>query len=205
MTTADNEVYFEKEKLNSNPINEFLHWFEQAQSRDPKTADNVILATCFKNRPSARTLLIKKVDAKGFRFFTNYLSRKGRELLKNPYGAMVFNWKSIDLQVRIEGPISKLSRKESEEYFHSRPRGSQIGAWASPQSVTVPSRHFLLDRVQELEKKYEGAPIPLPPFWGGFILKPTYFEFMFSRDFRLHDRFSYVKKGSQWKIERLGP
>lgn len=198
------DVYFEKENLNSNPIKEFLHWFEQAHTRDPKTADNVILATSFKNRPSARTLLIKKVDDKGLRFYTNYLSRKGREISKNPHGAMVFNWKSIDLQVRVEGSISKLSRKESENYFHSRPIGSQIGAWASPQSVTVPSREFLLDRVVELEKKYDSE-VPLPPFWGGYILKPIYFEFMFARDFRLHDRFSYQKKGSQWKIERLGP
>lgn len=198
------DVYFEKENLNSNPINEFLHWFEQANIKEPRAADNFTLATCFKNKPSARTLLIKKVDAKGFRFFTNYLSRKGREISKNPHGAMVFNWKSVDLQVRIEGQISKLSRKESEDYFHSRPHGSQIGAWASPQSVVVPSRHFLLDRVSELEKKY-GSEVPIPPFWGGYILKPTYFEFMFSRDFRLHDRFSYQKKGSVWKLERLGP
>lgn len=200
-----NEVYFEKETLDPNPIGEYLKCFASANEKDPKTADNFVLATCYKNRPSARTLLIKKVDNKGFRFYTNFLSRKGRELVKNPYGAMVFNWKNIETQVRIEGTISKLSKPESEAYFHSRPHGSQIGAWASPQSVIVPSRSFLLDRVKELEKKYSGLEVPLPPFWGGFILKPTYFEFMFSRDFRLHDRFSYQKKGSKWKIERLGP
>lgn len=200
-----NEIYFEKENLDPNPIEEYLRCFKLANEKDPKTADNFTLATCFKNRPSARTLLIKKVDSKGFRFFTNYLSRKGRELVKNPYGAMVFNWHSIDIQVRIEGTISKLSKQESAAYFHSRAHGSQIGAWASPQSVMVPSRKFLLDRVTELEKKYSGLEVPPPPFWGGFILKPTYFEFMFLRDFRLHDRFSYQKKGPKWKIERLGP
>lgn len=199
------EVYFEKENLDPNPIEEYLRCFKLANAKDPKTADNFTLATCYKNRPSARTLLIKKVDSKGFRFFTNYLSRKGRELVKNPHAAMVFNWHSINIQIRIEGAISKLSKQESEAYFHTRPHGSQIGAWASPQSVMVPSRKFLLDRVSELEKKYSGLEVPLPPFWGGFILKPTYFEFMFLRDFRLHDRFSYQKKGSKWKIERLGP
>ncbi|OQW50434.1 MAG: hypothetical protein A4S09_01175 [Proteobacteria bacterium SG_bin7] len=199
------EVYFEKENLSPNPFEEYLRCFSLAKEKDPKAADNVILATCYKNRPSARTLLIKKVDNKGFRFFTNYLSRKGRELVKNPYAAMVFNWPTVDIQVRVEGTISKLSKTESESYFHSRLRGSQIGAWASPQSVVVPSRSFLLDRVKELEKKYSGLDVPLPPYWGGFILKPNYFEFMFLRDFRLHDRFYYQKKGSKWKIERLGP
>jgi pyridoxamine 5'-phosphate oxidase len=198
-------TYLEKENLDPNPIGEFKRCFHLANEKDPKTADNFTLATCFKNRPSARTLLIKKVDDKGFRFFTNYLSRKGRELVKNPYGAMVFNWKTIDVQVRIEGTVAKLNKKESELYFHSRPHGSQIGAWASPQSVIVPDRNFLLNRVTDLEKKYADKEVPLPPFWGGFILKPTYFEFMFARDFRLHDRFSYEKKGSKWKIERLGP
>ncbi len=201
MTTT----HLEKDNLDKNPIIEFLKWFEIARKDDLITADNVILATSYRNRPSARTLLLKGVDQKGFRFYTNYGSRKSHELVKNPFAAMVFNWKNIEVQVRIEGKVAKLSKAESAAYFHSRPRESQLASMASPQSEKVPSRQFLMDRMMLLEKQYAGKEIPLPKFWGGFILKPDYFEFMFAREFRLHDRFSYQKKGSKWLIERLGP
>lgn len=199
------QAFIEKSSLNKNPLLEFKKRFAQATKSDPQSADHMILATCYKKKPSARTLLLKGVDKVGFRFFTNYTSRKAFELKASPNGALVFNWKSVELQIRVEGKISKLSRTESAKYFSSRPRGSQIASWISPQSKVVPSRDFLLKRAKEFENLYQDKEIPLPPFWGGFILKPTYFEFMFMRNFRLHDRFSYTKKSSRWKIERLGP
>jgi pyridoxamine 5'-phosphate oxidase len=156
-------------------------------------------------RPSSRTVLLKGVDDRGFVFFTNYDSRKGRELAGNPNAALTFFWSELERQVCVAGPVTKLPTAESEAYFKSRPRGSQLGAWASNQSEVIPDRAVLEARWQELEKKYPGE-IPLPPNWGGFVLKPERIEFWQGRPSRLHDRFRYSRQADgTWIVERLSP
>jgi pyridoxamine 5'-phosphate oxidase len=156
-------------------------------------------------RPSTRTVLLKTVDARGFIFFTNYDSRKGRELAENPDAALTFFWPDLERQVCVAGTVTKLPAAESENYFKTRPRGSRIGAWASKQSEPVPNRAFLEAKWHELEKKFPGE-VPLPPNWGGYILKPERIEFWQGRPSRLHDRFSYSRQADgTWKIERLSP
>ncbi len=185
-----------------SPFSEFKKWFQKAKKKNAILADQMILATVKKNnRPSARTVLLKGVTPEGFRFFTNYNSQKSLEIKSRSFGALVFNWYNIDVQVRVEGKISKLSKQESIAYFKTRPRPSQLGAWASPQSTTIPSRQTLLDRVDFFEKKFKGIDVPCPPHWGGFILQPDYIDFLFLRANRLHDRLSYRKKGARWIIQ----
>jgi len=192
--------------VHKSPISEFRKWFQRAKKKDANIADSMILATVKKNRrPSARTLLLKGFDSKGFRFFTNYESRKSQEINVNIFGALVFNWKNISVQVRIEGKISKLSRQASIAYFKNRPRLSQLSAWASPQSQVIPDRKFLINKVKFYEDKFKNGIVPCPPHWGGYILKPDYIDFIFLQINRLHDRFTYRKKGSHWKIERVAP
>lgn len=215
--------------LNANPITQFEGWFREAtgdksQSRwrkigialyklwsaicnhRPADVNAMTLATVDGNgNPSTRTVLLKTVDERGFIFFTNYDSRKGRELAENPNAALTFFWSDLERQVCVTGSVTKLPAAESEKYFHSRPRGSQIGAWASNQSEPVPDRAFLEAKWRELEKKFP-ADVPLPPNWGGFILKPERIEFWQGRPSRLHDRFCYVRQADgSWKIERLAP
>jgi len=215
--------------LNANPITQFEAWFREAtgdrsQSRwrkigialyklwsalcnhRPADINAMTLATVDPHgKPSTRTVLLKTVDERGFIFFTNYDSRKGRELAENPNAALTFFWSDLERQVCVAGSVTKLPAEESEAYFKSRPRGSRIGAWASHQSEPVPDRAFLEAKWRELEKKFP-TDIPLPPNWGGFILKPERIEFWQGRSSRLHDRFCYFRlaEGS-WKIERLSP
>ena len=166
----------------------------------------MILATSDKNSiPSVRVVLLKKVDPDGFVFFTNFESRKGKALLENPNASILFFWKELERQIRIEGKVKKISQKDSEEYFHSRPVESQLAAWASEQSSVVPDRKYLEERFEELKTKYIDKKIPLPPFWGGLKLVPVYFEFWQGRENRLHDRICYLKGNSGWKKERLAP
>jgi pyridoxamine 5'-phosphate oxidase len=195
--------------LDANPIAQFQKWFAQAETALAKNQLDVnaaTLATADKNGiPSARVVLLKGLDERGFTFFTNYGSRKGRELAENPNAALVFYWQELERQVCIAGPVEKTSRAESEKYFKSRPRGSQLAAWASNQSEILSDRAALETKWNEMEKKFPDD-ISLPPNWGGFILKPERIEFWQGRASRLHDRFQYTRqKNNSWKLERLAP
>jgi pyridoxamine 5'-phosphate oxidase len=166
----------------------------------------MMLATAdAQGRPSARVVLLKAFDEKGFVFFTNYHSRKSRELEENPQAMLVFWWEELARQIRIEGQVSRVAADESDAYFQSRPRGSQLGAWASPQSEVIASRRLLEDRLSEVERRYGDGPIDRPPHWGGFRLAPESFEFWQGGNFRLHDRFLYSRQANGWRLDRLGP
>jgi pyridoxamine 5'-phosphate oxidase len=193
--------------LDPSPFKQFGRWFQQALSSELLDATAMTLATSSREgKPSARIMLLKDFDEKGFVFFTNYESRKGRELDENPYAAMVFFWAELERQVRIDGRVSRISREESEEYFHSRPIGSQLGAWASHQSKVIGASELLENRIKELESQHEGKTIPMPSYWGGFLLAPEAFEFWQGRANRLHDRLRYtLQPDGPWLIERLSP
>jgi pyridoxamine 5'-phosphate oxidase len=195
--------------LEANPIAQFQKWFAQATkilSQKDLDVNAATLATADKNsRPSARIILLKGIDERGLIFFTNYESRKGRELAQNPNAALTFYWQQLERQICIAGIVKKISRAESEKYFKSRPRDSQLSAWASNQSDVVQNRAALEKKWDEMEKKFPDE-IPLPPDWGGFVLKPRRIEFWQGRPGRLHDRFQYKrKKNDSWKLERLAP
>jgi pyridoxamine 5'-phosphate oxidase len=194
--------------LDANPVAQFQKWFEQALAAEPNRPDAnaMTLATADKSgRPAARVILLKGVDERGFIFFTNYKSRKGRELVENPNAALTFYWADLERQVCVAGSVQKISREESERYFESRPRGSQLAAWASNQSDAVKDRAALEAKWSEMEKKFP-AEIPLPPNWGGYVLKPERIEFWQGRRSRLHDRFQYARQpDNSWKLERLAP
>lgn len=189
-----------------NPIDQFTEWFQQALSAELLDANAMTLSTATKyGKPSSRIVLLKGVDEDGFRFYTNYKSRKSRELDENPHAALCFYWAPLERQVRIEGKVEKLSKKESENYFHQRPRESQLGAWASKQSTTVASREELEKRFREIEKMFADQEIPLPDFWGGYRLNPHRIEFWQGRNGRMHDRICYEKQDGKWDIFRLAP
>ncbi|MCW5924360.1 MAG: pyridoxamine 5'-phosphate oxidase [Saprospiraceae bacterium] len=191
----------------ANPFSQFGVWFEEAISSELTEPNAMTLATADSHgRPSARTVLLKGFDRNGFVFYTNYESRKGQELAENPQAALLFTWLELERQIRIEGTVGKVSREEALAYFQSRPKGSQIGAWASPQSRVVSGRMALEQRALELKEQYhDETALPLPPFWGGFRLEPDVFEFWQGRESRLHDRICYTKTADGWKIERLAP
>jgi len=189
----------------ADPITEFLNAVERAQAHQVDTAP-VVLATADSNgRPAARLVLLRGADARGFVFFTNYNSRKGQELTNNPRAALCFYWASLDEQIRIEGRVERVSTGESDAYFDGRPRGSQLGAWASDQSQVLSSRETLEEKYREIERRFDGQPVQRPPFWGGFRLIPTRIEFWYGRPDRLHDRVLYVRDANAWRIERLYP
>lgn len=190
----------------ANPIDQFRRWWDQAVKSNIDEVNAMTIATCTpEGKPSARMVLLKHVHDNGFVFFTNYSSRKGHEITGNPNVALVFFWKELERQIRIEGTVEKVSDAESDEYFQSRPRESRIGAWVSHQSTVIPSRESLQHSQQEIEKEYEGKEIPRPPFWGGFLVKPFRMEFWQGRPGRLHDRIVYTRAGKDWKISRLAP
>jgi pyridoxamine 5'-phosphate oxidase len=195
--------------LDADPIIQFGRWFEQAAARPGNLGDvnACTLATADKDgRPSVRIVLLKGVDARGFIFFTNYDSRKGSELAENPNASMVFYWPDQERQVCIAGQATKIPRSESETYFKSRPRGSRLAAWASHQGEVLANREALEKQWQELQAKYPGDDVPMPPNWGGFVLVPSRIEFWQGRPSRLHDRFRYSKQAEdKWLIERLSP
>ena len=192
--------------LSPDPIAQFNKWLQQAIDAQLLEPTAMTLATAGKaGRPSARIVLLKGVDERGFIFYTNYESRKGRELAENANAALAFYWPELERQVRASGTVSKLSREESDKYFQSRPRGHQLGAWVSTQSDVIANRGVLEERLQQFEKRYPDT-VPLPPFWGGYILSPTEIEFRQGRPNRLHDRFRYTKQANgNWLIERLAP
>jgi pyridoxamine 5'-phosphate oxidase len=193
--------------LDSNPFRQFQKWFEEALKADPVYANAMTLATANRGgKPSARMMLLKGFDEDGFVFYTNSESNKGEDLGQNPRAALVFWWSQLERQVRIEGRVEKVSDEEADSYFRTRPKGSQLGAWASQQSRVIRSREVLDNRMEELEAKYSDVDVPRPPYWLGYRLVPESIEFWQGRPNRLHDRLRYrlVKDGS-WIIERLAP
>ena len=190
----------------ADPITEFLNALERARAHQVDTAPVTLATADSQGRPSARMVLLRGADERGFVFHTSYNSRKGRELTGNPYAALCFHWVTLDEQIRVEGHVERLTAAESDAYFASRPRGSQLGAWASDQSQVLPSRETLEERYREIERQFGGAVVPRPPFWGGFRVVPTRIEFWYGRPDRLHDRVVYIRDASaQWRIERLYP
>ena len=197
----------DEKDVHPDPMKQFEKWWQDVLGSTIEEVNAMTLATANKNgRPSARIVLLKGFTREGFIFFTNYESHKGSELLENPQASLVFFWKELERQVRIEGKAEKISGEESDIYFSSRPEGSKIGAWASPQSKVIASREIIETNVTATEKKFEGAEIQRPPHWGGYIIKPSVIEFWQGRPSRLHDRIQYSKpENGNWKIERLAP
>jgi pyridoxamine 5'-phosphate oxidase len=192
--------------VDRDPIKQFQLWFGEAVAAELPLPEAMTLATVTpEGKPSARMVLLKQVDQNGFVFFTNYKSAKARQLDANPNAALVFYWSQLDRQVRIEGHVSKISETESSEYFQTRPRESQIGAWASPQSEVIAAREVLEKRAHELAEQYGNREIERPEYWGGYRLEPLRIEFWKSRIGRLHDRILYQRTADGWAITRLAP
>jgi pyridoxamine 5'-phosphate oxidase len=192
--------------LHSDPLEQFRVWFDEAAASGIPEPNAMSLATADADgRPACRTVLLKGFDERGFIFFTNHTSRKGRHLAANAHAALLFPWIALERQVEITGNVEKLPEPESIAYFESRPRGSRIGAWVSEQSTEIPSREFLLERNLEFQKRFAEGPIPKPDFWGGYLLRPETIEFWQGGHDRLHDRFRYAKKNRTWHHVRLSP
>jgi pyridoxamine 5'-phosphate oxidase len=193
--------------LHSDPLQQFGAWFAAALAADIRDVNAMSLATATPDgKPSVRIVLLKGFDERGFAFFTNYDSEKGRHLETNPFAALVFYWVQLERQVRISGAVEKTSREDSAAYFHSRPMGSRLGAWASKQSEVVDARQVLDSRLTEMSERFEDGEIPLPPHWGGYRVKPDKIEFWQGRPNRMHDRFRYSRRADgTWQIDRLAP
>lgn len=195
-----------EEEVSRSPIQQFQKWWDEAIESEISEVNAMTLATCDQHgKPSARIVLLKGINEDGFIFYTNYESRKGKELKENPFASLVFFWKELERQVRIEGSISMTSIKDSDAYFISRPVKSKISCWSSPQSKVVASRQILENKVVDYEDEFKDGNIPRPPHWGGYILFPSTIEFWQGRRSRLHDRIRYTGEGSGWLIERLAP
>jgi pyridoxamine 5'-phosphate oxidase len=194
--------------MNPDPLARFLALLEDAQRAYPETYNGMTLSTVGPDgRPSSRVVLLKAADARGFVFYTNLLSRKGRELAGHPFAALNFWWPALESQVRVEGPVVQVPDAEADAYFATRPRGSQLGAWTSHQSDPLPDRAVLEERMAALEAQYEGRPVPRPPHWSGLQVVPDRIEFWKDRQNRLHDRELYVRPapGAPWSVQHLNP
>ena len=189
-----------------DPVEQFRRWFDVALAAGLHEPNAMTVATATRDgRPSARVVLLKGFEERGFVFYTNYEGRKGRELEENPRAALLFYWGELERQVRVEGAVSRVSEEEADAYYASRPRGSRLGAWASEQSRVVGGREVLEGRIGDLEAEYEGREVPRPPFWGGYRVGPEVVEFWQGRENRLHDRLVYRRQGAGWEIRRLQP
>ena len=197
----------DESEVDEDPVEQFAQWMEEAMEEDGVEVNAMTLATSTPDGvPSARTVLLKGFDERGFVFYSNYESQKGRELAANPHASLLFHWARLGRQVRINGDVTRTTADESEAYFHSRPPGSQLSAAVSHQSQVIPSREWLERRLAELEDEYRDTEVPLPPHWGGFRLTPWSLEFWQGRPNRLHDRLRYtLQSDGSWTIERLSP
>ena len=192
--------------VNHNPFLQLKSWLDEALTSEIHEATAMNLSTVGRDgKPSSRIVLLKELSEAGLTFFTNYESKKGKELFQNPFAAILFFWPELERQVRVEGKVKKVSAGESDEYFKSRPIGSRIGANISPQSQVIPGRELLEKKQLEFAKRFESKEIPRPSHWGGYILVPEMFEFWQGRESRLHDRLRFTKFDGEWKIERLAP
>ena len=197
-----------REDLADDPLDQFRRWYDDAEAEGIPLPNAMALATCGADgKPSVRHVLLRGFDERGFFFYTNYESRKGRELAENPHAAITTLWKELDRQVCVSGEAARVSHEESYAYFRTRPREARLGAWASMQSEVIGSRQELHDRFGEFDARYPGEDVPLPPYWGGYVLTPATVEFWQGRAYRLHDRFRYRREGASagWLIERLSP
>ncbi|HPV76366.1 MAG: pyridoxamine 5'-phosphate oxidase [Gemmatimonadetes bacterium] len=193
-------------EVDPDPIVQFMRWFDEARRAEILEPNAMTLATVDADgRPSARVVLLKEVTPLGFVFFTDYRSRKGRDVEANPRAGLCFFWKEIERQVRIGGTVERLAVEESAAYFGSRPLGSRIGAWASVQSAVIPGRDWLEAEVERVRASYPDGDVPLPPHWGGYRVIPDELEFWQGRESRLHDRVRYLPNGSAWRVDRLSP
>ncbi|MGE5428725.1 MAG: pyridoxamine 5'-phosphate oxidase [Methylococcaceae bacterium] len=195
-----------EETIHPNPFQQLTNWLKEAVEAQEPDATAMVLSTLDKDgKPDARVVLLKEIAPDGLVFFTNYQSKKGEQLAVNKHVAVVFLWSGLERQVRVKGKVEKISDEESEEYFLSRPLESQLGAWASPQSQVIESRQVLTDNYIHYKKEFETRKMIKPPHWGGFIIRPEYFEFWQGRSNRLHDRLEYCLSGHSWEIHRLAP
>ena len=206
-TNANADLALDEKSADPNPLKLFRRWFDEAIASGSRLPDAMTLATSTKEgKPSARMVLLKQADEQGFVFYTNYNSRKARELDENPYAVLVCYWVQLDRQVRVEGSVERVSAQESDEYFRTRPRESQLGAIASPQSEVIESREFLEQRFRDFEAMYRDRTVARPAHWGGYRLKPEMIEFWQNRASRLHDRILYQRQADgNWTIKRLAP
>ena len=199
-------MHLDPSEVAPDPIEQFRTWFAAARAADIFEPEAMTVSTVADDgRPASRYVLLRGLDHRGFAFYTNYESAKGRQLAARPYAALTFGWLAIHRTVRIEGPAERLPAAESDAYFASRPRGAQLGAWASPQSTVIADRDQLDRALAAAEQRYAGGPVPRPEHWGGFLVRPARVEFWEGRPNRLHDRVRYERDGDGWRIERLAP